>query len=151
MSLGAAAIISTVQDHALKQGVFERVNKHEPKAAPGKGLTCAIWLDRVTPLKSSGLAKTSVLLVLNVRIMSSMLQEPQDGIDGDMADAADKLLTAYSGDFQLGGAARNVDLLGEQGTPLSGQAGYVNQDNRLYRVFTITLPIIVDDVWDQVA
>jgi hypothetical protein len=42
-----------------------------------------------------------------------------------------------------------VDLLGSAGAPLSAQAGYLNQDGRLFRVMTLTLPIIVNDVWDQ--
>jgi hypothetical protein len=42
-----------------------------------------------------------------------------------------------------------VDLLGQFGTPLSAQAGYVNQDGRLFRIMTITLPLVVNDVWGQ--
>jgi len=35
--------------------------------------------------------------------------------------------------------------------PLSALAGYLNQDGKLYRVMTVTLPIIINDIWAQVA
>lgn len=151
MSLPALAILQAVESHALAAGRFDRVNRHEPKKAPGKGMHAAIWVDRIAPYRgSSGLVSTSVVVVLNVRIYTSMLREPQDEIDPEIVDAVDALMTAYSADFDLGVAqVRNVDLLGASGFSLSAQAGYLNQDSRLFRVVTITLPVIVNDVWGQ--
>jgi hypothetical protein len=60
-------------------------------------------------------------------------------------------MAAYSGDFELGGNVRNVDLLGQASEGLTAQAGYLEQDGKLYRVMTINLPLIVNDVWNQVA
>ncbi|MET8987757.1 hypothetical protein ABZW49_20110 [Nonomuraea wenchangensis] len=80
-----------------------------------------------------------------------MLQEPADAIDPAMLAALDALMSAYSGDFDLGGRIRNVDLLGQTGPPLSAQAGYLEQDGNTYRVFTVTLPLLINDVWDQEA
>lgn len=151
MSIDATTLIGAVRDHALTTGLFERVNGHEPKNAPGNGLTAAVWVQDIGPVLSSGLAKTSARLALNVRIYSSMLQEPQDAIDPNIVSAVDDLFTAYSSDFELGGNVRCVDLLGMAGAPLSAQAGYLEQDKKLFRVMTITLPLIVDDAWDQVA
>lgn len=151
MSIDAAGIMGAVKDHALTSGMFERVNGHEPKNAPGKGLTVAIWADYVGPVLSSGLAMTSARVVLMVRIYSSMLMEPQDAIDPNIIAAVDALMDAYSGDFELGGTARSVDLLGSSGTSLSAQAGYLEQDHKHFRVMTITLPVVVNDAWDQVA
>ena len=152
MSLDTGAILNVVTSHASAAGLFERVNQHESKNAPGNGLTFAAWLDQIGPARgSSGLAQTSALVVLNARIYTSMLSEPQDAIDPAMAGAVDVLMSAYSGDFALGGTARCVDLLGMAGISLSARAGYLIQDGKPYRVFTITLPIIVDNVWGQVA
>lgn len=151
MSIDGAGIMGAVADHALRSGLFERVNGHEPKNAPGNGLTAAVWVDYVGPVLSSGLATTSARLVLNVRIYSSMLQDPQDAIDPNIIAAVDDLFEAYSGDFDLGGRVRNVDLLGSSGTALSAQAGYLEQDRKNFRVMTITLPVIVNDAWEQVA
>lgn len=153
MSLDGAGLLAAVTSHAQALGLFERVNKHEPKNAPGNGLTAAVWVQRIEPIKKSGLDKTSGRIELSVRIFTSMLAEPQDGIDPNMIAAADALLAAYSGDFELGGnlQVREIDLLGEHGVPLSAQAGYIEQDRKQLRVMTITLPLIVNDIWNQEA
>jgi len=142
-------LIGKAVDHALTLGVFERVNGYEPKSAPGSGLTAAIWSQEVSPVQSSGLASTSVRVELNTRIYSNMLAEPQDAVDPTMLDAVDLLCAAYSAGFTLGGAVRKVDLLGSDGVALSAKAGYITQDGRIYRVMTITLPLIVNDLWTQ--
>ena len=145
-------LLAKVESHAMTLGLFESVNTHEPKGAPPNGLTAAIWVDRVFPMQAaSGLAATTAVLVFNVRIYSPMLAEPQDMIDPEMTAATDKLLNTYSGDFQLSGSTMSVDLLGMSGQPLTAQAGYINQDGRLYRVMTIVVPLIVADAWVQAA
>jgi PKD repeat protein len=151
--LDAAGIIDKVVSHALASGRFRTVNGHEPKSAPDTGSgqpAAAVWAQSIEPARGqSGLYLTSIRLVLNVRIYESMLAEPQDAIDPAIISAADALLAAYTGDFTLGGTVREVDLLGQTGVPLSAQAGYLNQDNKLFRVFTITLPLLCDNVWEQ--
>ena len=150
MTLDVDGITSSVQSHAQTLGLFEQVTLHEPKAKPQAGMTCAIWPQDIGPATgSSGLVSTSVLMVMNVRLYTPMLQEPYDAIDPDMLKAVSALLGAYSGAFTLEGQIREVDLLGEFGTPLSAQAGYVNQDGRLFRIMTIRLPLVVNDVWGQ--
>jgi hypothetical protein len=153
VSIDIDTLTDRVVSHAMTLGVFDRVNGHEPKVAPnaGSSLTAAVWLDRVEPVKSSGLNSTSVRMAFNVRLYTSMLSEPQDAIDPALVRALDALMGAYSGDFSLGGAVRMVDLLGAYGAPLAAQAGYIQQDQRLYRVFTVTLPLIINDVWEQVS
>lgn len=144
------ALVDAAVSHAQSLGVFESVNAHEPKNAPGSGLRAAVWAQSVQPLQASGLSQTSGRVELSVRIYQNMLSEPQDAIDPAVLTAAAALMGAYSGDFELGVAGvRFVDLLGAYGTALSAQAGYLNQDGKLYRVLTITLPVIVNDLWDQ--
>jgi len=150
--MDTSAILDPLVSHALASGLFERVNQHEPKSAPHTGLTAALWGDRIGPVPAgSGLARTTGRIVFNLRIYQNMLSEPQDAIEPGMLSAVDALMTAYSGDFQLGGNVRNIDLLGAAGIPLEAQAGYITQDGRLYRVYTLTVPAIVDDLWEQVA
>jgi hypothetical protein len=147
-----AGILDQIVSHALSSGWFERVNQHEPKSAPGNGLSCAVWLESIGPPRSgSGLSSTSGRLVFSVRLYTSMLADPADAIDPLLMSACDALLTAYSGDFELGATVRAIDLLGMSGDPLSARAGYLAQDNKLFRVLTITLPLIVNDLWAQVA
>ncbi len=148
--MNTSAILDAARAHAMALGRFERVSQHEPKNAPGSGLTCAIWADSIQPVAAaSGLAATSARLVLMVRVYTSMLAEPQDEIDPAVIAAVDALIGAYHSDFTLGGLVRNVDVLGQHGAPLAAQAGYLNQDNRIFRVMTITLPLIVSDAWTQ--
>ncbi|KIQ67057.1 hypothetical protein TR51_06645 [Kitasatospora griseola] len=152
MALDIDSILDRITSHALASGYFEAVNGHEPKNAPGSGLTAAVWVDAVQPaVSSSGLASSSALLVFYVRLYTSMHQEPQDAIDPNLVKALSALFSAYAGDFELGGDARMVDLRGAEGSLLSARAGYLNQDQRLLRVITITLPVIVNDAWDEVA
>ena len=99
----------------------------------------------------SGLDATTVRAVFTVRIYMNMIQEPQDEIDINILDATDKLMEAYTGDFTLGGAVRNIDLLGAGGPGLSANAGYIEIDKRIYRAMTITVPVVVNDVWSQEA
>jgi hypothetical protein len=145
-------ILARIVSHAQTLGVFERVNQHEPKNSPGTGITCAIWAQAIGPYPAgSSIVSTTGRIVFNVRLYTSMLMEPQDAIDPGLVTACDLLMTAYSGDFELGGTVKNIDLLGESGTPLSATAGYINIDNKNYRVITILLPLIVNDIWAQAA
>jgi hypothetical protein len=152
MSLDTTGMLDSIVSHAMRLGLFERVNTSEPKNSPGNGLTAAVWLQMLGPVPvGSGLASTSARVEFMLRIYSNMLAEPQDAIDPEILAALDVLMGAYSGDFDLGGTVRNVDLLGAHGVGLSAVAGYLAVDNKMFRVVDLTLPLIVNDVWDQVA
>lgn len=151
MAINSQDLSTRLTDHARASGLFDRVNEHEPKNKPGRGLTCALWIDRLEPARAkSGLNRTTARVVFKVRIYTNMLQSPQDGIDPSVLDATDKMFEAYSGDFQLGSDDRFIDLMGQtQGAPLQAESGYINIDNMTYRVMTITVPVIVNDAWTQ--
>jgi hypothetical protein len=149
MSLTTRDVLDGVVTHALSLGLFEQVNAHEPKNPPGNGLTCAVWADRIGSIRSSGLASLSGRLVLSLRIFQPMQQEPADDIDAAILDAVDALFTAYTGDFTLGGLVRNVDLIGADGTGLDAVFGYITVDGTEYRVATITLPLLINDLWTE--
>jgi hypothetical protein len=150
MSSLPTRIIDALAQHALSLGHFEQVNVYEPKSSPQTDLMCTIWVQSLRPT-SSGLTSTSVRFQCSVRIYTSMLQEPPDIIDPVMMAAAWDLLSSYSGAFTLGGLVESVDLLGKDGDPLSGEAGYIEIDRKMFRVFTITLPVKINDAFDQVA
>lgn len=147
-----SGIVDATVSHAMSLGLFETVNQHEPVNAPGNGLTCAVWADYIGPVpEASGLTITTAYVIMNVRIYTPWTQLPYDGIDPAMMSATDTLFTAYSGAFSLNGKVRNVDLLGAHGTKLSAKAGYIDQDSKKYRVMTITLPMVVNDSWNQIS
>jgi len=146
------ALVASVESIAMQTGQFRRVNTHEPKATPGSGLTCAIWVQELSPIAAaSGLASTSGYVVLNARVYGNMLQKPEDDIDPRLMKATTVLLGAYSADFTLGGTVRNIDLLGEYGQQLRAVAGYVTIGSEIQRVMTVTVPCVVNDMWNQVS
>lgn len=151
MQLDVNGILDGVTSHALTSGYFEQVNQHEPKNAPGLGLTAAVWVDRIDTVRSSGLDSTSVRLLFNVRLYTGAEQEPADAIDPNLMTALDALMRAYVGDYTLGGLIREVDVRGTHGIGLEARAGYLQQDAALLRVMTIALPVIVNDLWEEVA
>lgn len=150
--LNTDALVDGLVSNALQLGLFNKVNTHEPKAAPGTGISAAVWFETVQPFpEGSGLNSTSVIVTMTFRVYQNFISEPQDLIDPNLMKAVDVLLGQYSQDFTLNGEVRQVDLLGEGGTPLSAQSGYVNLDGRMYRSVDVVLPIIVNDAWSQNA
>lgn len=150
MSLDIGAIMNALESHAMASGVFEDVLGHELIGMPGSGITAALWPQRIRPVNSaSGLASTSARVEFMLRIYTTAIQQPYDGIDPAVVAAADALFVAYGGDFELGGNARNVDLLGSTGEPLSATAGWLQVADGSLRVMDLLIPVVVNDVWSQ--
>lgn len=134
---------------AAQSGYFASVQSHEPKSAPSTGLTFACWLAPIKPIpERSGLPVTSARLLVMTRIYSSMLADPQDNIDIDLGRAASYMLAQLTGDFEVTGAY--IDLLGSYGVDLSADPGYIALDKTMFRVIDMMVPLICDDVYDQV-
>lgn len=149
-----AVIFDKVVSYALATGRFDTVNQHEPKSTPGTGISCSVWVDSITPVRTSGLAATSGLVSLQARLYTSFNAQPYDMIDPNVLSATTDLMGALSGDFEFGQEAsvREVDLLGTYGKGgLSAKAGYVEIDRHMMRVMTINIPIVINDMFLQVA
>lgn len=150
MSLDLTAYRSAATSHAQSLGLFEQVLGHEPVSAPGSGLIYAVWVKRVTPIPArSGLNSVSARLELNGRVYMPADSEPQDDVDVAVTGAVDGLMNAYAGDFQLGGSVAEVDLLGEYGASFGADFGYARFDSTTYRVATLTVPLILNNVWTE--
>jgi hypothetical protein len=151
MALDLASPRSWLTSHAQALGVFGQVLAHEPVSAPGSGLTFAVWLGDIGPAQgSSGLNSTSARVTFNGRVYLPADTEPMDDVDLAIGGAAASVIGAYSSDFTLGGTVRNVDLLGE-GDALRARLGYLQLGSTTYRIATITIPTIINDVWTQAA
>jgi hypothetical protein len=137
---------------ALSLGRFDSVNQHEPKSAPGNGINCAVWVQAIRPARSSGLPMTSGVMDLQLRVYQSFLSQPFDSIDPAVTGAICDIMGAISGEFSFGGidGVRDVDLLGMTGTPMSAQSGYVEIDRKMFRVMTLAIPVIINDMFAQV-
>lgn len=151
--MDVSSILAACQTHAMTTGLFDAgVNGHAPRNAPAQGVSCSIWPEDLGPATSaSGLNKTTALLLMTVMIYTGTQAQPYDAIESSILSAADGLFAAYSAAFTLDGLVRNVDLLGQFGTPLRGSAGYVTFADGGFRVWTITLPLVLNDAWPQVA
>jgi hypothetical protein len=150
--LSITTLIDQLTSGAGALGVFDTVNAHEPKSAPGSGVSCSLWFSKLEPIGlASGLASASCLIEFQFRIYTSMLQEPQDGIDPLVLFASDQLFAALVGGFSLGGNVRQVDVFGAYGEGLRAQAGYLTQDNKLFRVIDIHCPLVINDVYTETA
>lgn len=136
--------------HASASGHIDVVNGHESITPSPSGTTVAdVWVDDVTPVRSSGLDSTSALVVMCVRLKKSATSLPLDAIDPDIYRAVDALCAAYVGDFTLGGLLRSIDVRGSNGQPLRARSGYLPQDGSHQRCVTIWLPCIVNDLWTE--
>jgi hypothetical protein len=149
MALDIDSILDAMVSHAQGTGYFSQVNEHESRQAAFEGLSCEIWIEMIRPVKTSGLATTTILLQFQVRIYIGTQQEPYDGIESNLAQALDALMRDYIQDFELGGLIRNVDVFGAYSGGIMARTGFVNHDGKEFRVFSVNVPLVVDDVWDQ--
>jgi hypothetical protein len=144
------ALVDALLSHVQATGMFDRVAGYEPKRKPGTGLTAACWMNNIAPVpKRSGLAVTTALVVMNLRLYSSIRMEPPDAIDPNLSEACAAIISRLSADFTLDGLVSSIDLLGAYSGALQAPAGYVNQDGEIFRVYTISVPCVIDDLWGQ--
>lgn len=152
MALNTQATIDALMSHAQGLGVFEQFVGHEPVSALGNGLTGGTWVSEIQPFAAgSGLARTTAVVIHFVRLYTPAIQEPADSIDPLLTNATDLLLEAYSADFELGGNARNIDLLGQSGTRMSAKTGWQSLGDTTMRIMNITIPVIINDAFTQAS
>lgn len=152
MTFPAREITNAIHSLLMSRGYFDHVSMHEPKNAPGNGLSAASWFQSIVPLgAASSLNSTTVLAVWNIRLQTNMLSELQDEIDPNLLEALEDLLDEINGNYDLDiSQVRNVDIMGAHGTPLTCEAGYIEHDKKLYRAIMIVLPLVINDCWTQV-
>jgi hypothetical protein len=147
-------VLDRIVSYGLSTGRFDQVNQHEPKSAPQSGISASCWMQTIKPApRGSGLSATSGVLVINMRIYMNFSLQPFDMIDPSLTAAVTDVMGALSGDFSFGGIGnvRTLDLLGMYGVPMSALAGYVEIDRKMFRVMTITIPVIINDMFNQAA
>lgn len=143
------ALVSSLASVCSATGSFEWVNQYEPKGAP-EGLGAAVWIQSMAPApQRSGLNTTTVRFECAIRIYTNMLAEPQDYIDPIMIRTAWRIMVALTGGITLNGQVEYIDILGSDGAPLACEAGYIEIDKKMFRVITITVPMLIEDAWAQ--
>lgn len=155
--LDTGALNDALISHAQRLGIFDSVNGHEPRSAPGRGLTYSLWIQTLRPFAPhSGLAATAAAVIYNARLQLPVPSDTAsaDAMDPLLSDAAAALIAALSADFTLDGLALpGVDLLGRTGVQfgLGAEAGWMDQDSTIYRVMVLTIPIILNDIFPQAS
>lgn len=149
---GIADLFAQVEARAQGLGDFEQVIGHEPRSAPVSLPALAVWFSGLGPARGfSGLAATSPRLEFRGRIYLNGQAKDEDKNEQRLLYLSALVMGAFSGAFTLGGTAMAVDLLGGWGNPLEAQPGWLPHDGKEFRVAEVTIPVILDDVWVQVA
>lgn len=153
----AGVRISSVLDILISDaqllGIFEHVNQFESTSSPGTGLTAEIvWMLGPTPMANrSGLTSTSARVVYGMRIMVPFKNTPKESLDPILTNAVDLYINSLHGELALADAQGSfIDVFGMGGIPIDAQGGYLTLDQTTYRVGTVTIPVIMENVWTQV-
>ena len=154
-TLDAKAMQQALASHAAKLGQFDSaIGLHEPRMRPTSDLHAALWLNGITPIRASGLSTVSARVEWLFRMYTGGEQEPQDEIDVKVLTATDRLMSSLCGDLDLDdhltdGLVREIDIFGAYGTGLNATAGWAHWSDGKSRVVTITIPVVVNDVWSE--
>lgn len=160
MALDLKTLNQAILTHAGASGQCDYVFGAPSQSAPGNGISFELYLGRIQPYPAgSGLASVTVVVLQNVVLAfndepSMPVEIQREDIDPRLAEAADALLRLYAGHFTLGGLVRNVDIFGAAGAGvLQATAAWTQQtvEGPRRRVMLITLPLVINDLWDEVA
>ena len=147
MSLDTKAILAKLATIGKASGLFVKVDKFEPRGQPGNGVTLFLISGPMRPITSSGLNNVSVRWQIDGRVYTPLNYEPASELDAVLTAAAAKYLEALCAQFTLGGLVRCVDVFGSDGEPLSATPGYIEQNDKVYRVITLEIPLLINQQW----
>jgi hypothetical protein len=143
----AKALFEAIRSYAEQLGIFQATATHDPWNAPGNRLFCSIMLGPVRPVAvASGLASVSGQVTLLVRVWAGAEQKPLDNIDPEVLSAVCSLMGAFAGGFTLAGTVRDIDLFA-----MSAQPAFVDFEGKPFRTMEISLPILINDLFAEVA
>jgi hypothetical protein len=147
--VGAGDALSELHNVAKRLGVFEVARVGEFRGAPPNGVCFAVWAQELGSGVGGGLATTAPLLSATARIYAPGTRKPERDLEIDVLNAADLYLGGLNAGFTLGGVARNVDILGEQGDPLKWQFGHIVIDNKIFRIADLQVHVVLRSEWAQ--
>ena len=142
-----------LKTHAMTSGrLFKTVEAFPPRSAPAvEGVSLHFWLKSVAPIPArSSLSSVAVVVSFTAQMFVSDQQMPYAQNDVKLMAALDWYLGQLVGDFELGGLVEQVDVLGAYSPGVTCDAGWQTFDKGAqYRAFTITIPLVVDDLWTE--
>lgn len=148
MATSAIATSLSALSSALKAtGVFEAVVSAEPKSSPPtKGMSVALFLASIGPGEIT-LSQASAVYTFTVRIFLNALGQSPEALELAIAAGVDTIMDKLAEDFTLGDSIRAPDFGGIFGTQVGGETGYIEVNGNMFRVFDLTVPLIVNDAW----
>lgn len=157
-TLDVQGLTAAVCGAAQRIGHLDTVEDHEPREAPNTAMHAAFWFLGMRPARVSGLASVAMCVTLMGRLYipaGTGTSQPYGEIDQDLTRATDRLMAAFVGDFTLGGLVRNVDIFGAHSPGLAADYGYADIGGgpggvAKFRIVTFTLPLIVNDLYEEV-
>lgn len=150
-------IFDAVVSDLNRSGYFSQVIDDTVNKAPDGKLTAVVWVQDIgVAQRASGIASSSAMLTFMVRVFANQVsrnsQYVVEPLPRRLLKAVSNLIRRYHDDFDFGGLVRNVDCLGEfVGGGLNATSGYEEIGGSWYRMMTLTVPVIVNDVWTQTA
>tara|TARA_Y100000310_G_scaffold294120_1_gene324344 strand:+ start:416 stop:871 length:456 start_codon:yes stop_codon:yes gene_type:complete len=137
--------LDVLEGHLEASGYFGQVQIGEFKSAPDERLAASIWLVGASAYQVFLDGGSAEVHTVNIRIYRRAFEEPESEIEHDIAEAASQTMKDISGEFDLGGTIRNVDIGGIAGAPLSVDFGHLDVGGTIFRIADITVPMLVDD------
>lgn len=152
MTFNPKPIMDRLLSIGASSGLFQNVAGYEPRGAPANGLTLTLFSGPLTPVLSSGLASASLRWQIDGDIYLPVHKNPPQDIDTTLMGAAGRYMELLCSQFTLGGLVRCIDILGADGERLAAVLGWKTYDqSKDYRVATLMIPLILNDVFEMGA
>lgn len=151
-ALDITPIMAKLVTIAKTSGMFPGgVKRFEPRGQPPSGLSLSLISGPLSATTTSGLNTASLRWQVDGMIYLPINVDPPENIDVVLMNAAAGYLESLCGQFTLGGLVRHIDIYGSEGDRLSATPGYLEHDQKLYRVNRLVIPLIINSKWSTVA
>lgn len=141
------AVLAKLYDIGKASGLFVNTLRYEPRGTPANGLTLSLIAGQIEPIQSSGLASVSLRWQIDGQIYLPMHADPPENLDVLLTLAAGGYLQALCAQHTLGGLVRCIDVFGSDGPRLSATPGYLEMNDKMYRVARLMIPLLINDRW----
>jgi hypothetical protein len=145
MAFAIRDTLVALEGHLEASGYFGKVQVGEFKSAPDEVFAASVWLVGASAYQVYLDGGSAEVHTVNVRIYRRLFSESESEIEYDIAQAVSQTMSDFSGEFDLGGTIRNIDIGGIAGASLSVDFGHLDVGGTLFRVADITVPMLVDD------
>jgi hypothetical protein len=144
MAFDISRTLEVITNHLSTSGYFAHIELGDPKAPPSENIAAYVLMDKVSVVEMT-LQSPRELHVVTIRLFKNMLEEPQSGIETEMARAASDIMASFYGEFDLDETIVFIDIAGIYGSPMSAEWGYIDSNHVMFRTCDINIPLIVDD------